>query len=195
MKPLERARSVALIGRAEFPLGRVALRRVPRISRPGKDGRLELGAGVRLFEGVAFFLDGDGATIAIGRDTYLNRRVEIMCRRRVTIGADCAVAWDVSIMDTNYHWLSDGSKEGPVEIGDRVWIGARATILPGVTIGTGAVIAAGAVVRHDVPENTLVAGVPARPIREVTWSRSAPHGSRFRREGAPRDWREPARRA
>jgi acetyltransferase-like isoleucine patch superfamily enzyme len=195
MNSLERARSLALLGRAEFPLGRVALRRVPRISRPARDTRLVLGAGVRLFENVRFFLDGDGATIEIGRDTYLNRRVEIMCRERVTIGEDCAIAWDVSIMDTNYHWLSGGSEEGPVEIGDRVWIGARATILPGVTIGQGAVVAAGAVVKHDVPAGTLVAGVPARPIREVSWSQTPPHRSRFRREPAPGRWRDATRGA
>lgn len=181
MTPFERARSLALLGRAEFPLGRIALVRVPRISRPAKNTRLVLGRGVRLFEDVAFFLDRDGATIEIGRDTYLNRRVEVMCRERVTIGEDCAIAWDVSIMDTNYHWLSDAPQDSPVEIGDRVWIGARATILPGVTIGDGAVVAAGAVVTHDVPSGTLVAGVPARRVREVTWSPSAPRASRFRR--------------
>jgi acetyltransferase-like isoleucine patch superfamily enzyme len=185
MDPLERARALALIGRAEFPLGRVAVRRLPRISRPAKDTRLVLGPGVRLFEDVAFFLDGDGATIEIGRDTYLNRRVEVMCKHRVTIGEDCAIAWDVSIMDTNYHWLSDAPPDAPVEIGDRVWIGARATVLPGVTIGDGAVVAAGAVVTHDVPARTLVAGVPARPVREVTWSPSAPRTARFRRQRRP----------
>jgi|1186.fasta_scaffold39976_2 acetyltransferase-like isoleucine patch superfamily enzyme len=181
MKWFERVRSLALFGRAEFPLGRVALRRVPRISRPSKHTRLVLGAGVRLFEDVAFFLDGDGATIEIGRDTYLNRRVEIMCKERVTIGEDCAVAWDVSIMDTNYHWLSGATPDAAVEIGDHVWIGARAMVLPGVTVGNGAVIAAGAVVNRDVPERTLVAGVPAEPIREVSWSPRHPGSSRFRR--------------
>jgi acetyltransferase-like isoleucine patch superfamily enzyme len=180
MKASERARSLALLGRAEFPVGRIALRRVPRISRPAKRTRLVLGAGVRLFEGVAFFLDGDGATVTVGRDTYLNRRVEIMCHERVTIGERCAIAWDVSIMDTNYHSMSGGSEPAPVAIGDDVWIGARATILPGVTIHDGAVIAAGAVVTRDVPKGTLVAGVPARPIRRVSWSRERPRRSRLR---------------
>jgi acetyltransferase-like isoleucine patch superfamily enzyme len=190
MKPLERVRSLALLGRAEFPVGRVALRRVPRISRPAKDTHLVLAAGVRLFENVAFFLDGNGATVRIGRDTYLNRRVEVMCQDHVTIGEHCAIAWDVSIMDTNYHWLSDApSGPRPVEIGDHVWVGARATILPGVTIGNGAVVAAGAVVNRDVPERTLVAGVPAHPIREVAWSPSPPRSSRFRRWVVARELR------
>jgi acetyltransferase-like isoleucine patch superfamily enzyme len=185
MRLLARVRSLALLGRAEFPVGRVRLRRVPRISRPAKNTRLVLGAGVLLFEGVAFFLDGDGATIEIGRDSYLNRRVEIVCKERVTIGADCAIAWDVLITDTNYHFLSDAKPDATVEIGDHVWIGARATILPGVTIGSGAVIAAGAVVTHDVPSGTLVAGVPARPVRQVSWSREPARRARFRRSQAP----------
>ncbi len=50
----------------------------------------------------------------------------------------------------------------PVRIGDKVWIGANVTILPGVSIGDGAIIAAGAVVNKNVPSNTIVAGVPAK---------------------------------
>ena len=55
----------------------------------------------------------------------------------------------------------------PIRIGKRVWIGANATVLPGVTIGDGAIVAAGAVVTKDVPENIVVAGVPAVPIRHL----------------------------
>ena len=56
----------------------------------------------------------------------------------------------------------------PIHIGKNVWIGANATILPGVTIGDGAIVAAGAVVAGDVPENTIVGGVPARVIRPLS---------------------------
>ena len=55
----------------------------------------------------------------------------------------------------------------PIHIGNRVWIGSGAVITKGVTIGNGAVIAAGAVVIHDVPENMVAGGVPAKVIRSV----------------------------
>lgn len=61
-------------------------------------------------------------------------------------------------------------KTAPIQIGNHVWIGARAIILKGVTIGDGVVVAAGAVVTKDVPPNTLVGGVPAKIIKEnISW--------------------------
>ena len=55
----------------------------------------------------------------------------------------------------------------PVLIGENAWLGANSTILPGVTVGRNAVVAAGAVVTKDVPANTVVAGVPAKIIKEI----------------------------
>ena len=63
-------------------------------------------------------------------------------------------------------------KELPVIIGNDVWIGDRVMILPGVHIGDGSIIAAGAVVTHDVPEYSIVAGVPAKVIKKRKWQRN-----------------------
>ena len=71
-------------------------------------------------------------------------------------------------MDRDYHSTGQGTEIlKPVAIGNNVWIGCKAIILKGVTIGEGAVVAAGSVVTKDVAPFTLVAGNPARVIREV----------------------------
>ncbi|WP_235941340.1 DapH/DapD/GlmU-related protein [Paenibacillus puerhi] len=56
----------------------------------------------------------------------------------------------------------------PVTIGENVWIGSSATILPGVTIGDNSIVAAGAVVYRNVPEDSVVAGVPAKVVKMLT---------------------------
>jgi acetyltransferase-like isoleucine patch superfamily enzyme len=144
---------------------------MPRIHRRTGGGSIELAASVRLFSGVQFFLRNPAASISIGAGTYLNRRTELHCDRRITIGAGCAIAWDVQIMDSDHHALDGDAEPAEVVIGDHVWIGNRVTILKGVTVGDGAVIAAGSVVISDVAPASLVGGVPARIIRPtVTWT-------------------------
>jgi acetyltransferase-like isoleucine patch superfamily enzyme len=154
--------------RAEGP---VSIDRWPRLSRRSGKGQVRLGARVRLFPQVGFYLESDEAVVTIGRMTFLNRRTEIMAKELVSIGDECAISWDVSISDTDYHQLGAGRPDtSPVLIGNHVWIGARATILKGVSIGDGAIVAAGSVVTKDVPPRSLVAGVPARIIRDdVSW--------------------------
>lgn len=106
---------------------------------------------------------------------YANAGAQIRCMEHICIGNHCAIGRNVMIMDFDAHEItySDGRKNrvtAPVVIGKHVWIGAGATILKGVTIGDHAVIGAGAVVTKDVPARTIVAGNPARVIREgISW--------------------------
>ena len=60
-----------------------------------------------------------------------------------------------------------GFTTAPILIGNNVWIGAKATVIKGVTIGDNVVVAANSVVTHDIPSNVVVAGVPARILREI----------------------------
>jgi acetyltransferase-like isoleucine patch superfamily enzyme len=144
--------------------------RFPRIRRRTRSGRLLLAPRVRLFPGVTFYLRGPDATITIGSRTYVNRRTEFHCDRRIVVGGGCAIAWDVQILDSDQHRLDGVDEPADVVIGDHVWIGNRATILKGVTIGDGAIVAAGSVVTDDVPARSAVAGVPARVVRtDVEW--------------------------
>lgn len=98
--------------------------------------------------------------------TFLNLGAEIMIGSRVGFGQQVMILTEThSIGGPEYR--SGARRYEPVTIGDGCWIGARATILPGVTIGPGAVVAAGAVVADDVPPNTIVGGVPAKPIAQL----------------------------
>lgn len=136
-----------------------------------KHARFIIGDNVILHRNTGFYLDSNEAVIEIGDHTFINRRSEIMCKKHVKIGRHCAISWDVSIMDTDYHQIEGTTSTKPTVIEDNVWIGNKAIILKGVTIGKGAIVAAGSVVTADVPAHTLVAGVPAKPIKEkVSWS-------------------------
>lgn len=85
----------------------------------------------------------------------------------VMMGEDCTIITrnhrfdrlDIPMMHQGFE------DERPVIIGDDVWIGDRVTILPGVKIGRGSIVATGAVVTHDVPEYSIVGGVPAKVIK------------------------------
>ena len=87
----------------------------------------------------------------------------------ITIGDDVTMSIRVTVMahDASTKKTLGYTKIGQVHIGDHVFIGANATILPGVTIGDYAVIGAGSIVAHDVPARTVVAGVPAKEICSV----------------------------
>jgi acetyltransferase-like isoleucine patch superfamily enzyme len=102
----------------------------------------------------------------IGDRSVINRGCCIDARTGLTIGADVSISPEVAILTTQ-HDVNDPefALEGRrVVIEDHVFIGMRATVLPGVTIGRGAVVAAGAVVTKDVAPLDIVAGVPARPV-------------------------------
>lgn len=109
----------------------------------------------------------DSAVLEIGNNTYLNGGC-IECSHHISIGNDCAIADGVRIMDNSWHAIEDASKD--VIIGNKVWLATNALIMPGVTIGEGAIVAAGAVVTKDVPARCMVAGLPAKVIKEnVDW--------------------------
>ena len=113
---------------------------------------------------------GSGGNITIGDNSGLG----INCRVRgpleigdnVMMGPDCVILTSTHNFErTDIPMIAQGGKMSKVTIGNDVWIGTRAIILPGVTIGNGVIIGAGAVVTKDVPDYAIVGGVPARVIR------------------------------
>jgi maltose O-acetyltransferase len=116
----------------------------------------------------------------IGARAWINRRCCLDLRGGLDIGEDVSISPDAMIL-TASHDLNDATYAltvARVVVGDHVWIGSRATIMPGVTIGHGAVVAAGAVVTRDVDPLTVVGGVPARRIGELD-----PSSTRYRLGG------------
>ena len=107
------------------------------------------------------------ALLEIGNNTYLNGG-NIECSHHIHLGDDCAIADGVRIMVNSWHAIEEGKKE--FFIGNKVWLATGAMILPGITIGDGAIVAAGAVVAKDVPARCMVAGVPAKVVKEnIDW--------------------------
>lgn len=103
---------------------------------------------------------------------FINENVQITVGDIVEIGAGATIGRDVVIRSYDGHTISVGDYRisEPIMIGKHVWIGQGATILKGVTIGDGAIVAAGAVVTKDVPAKSIVAGVPAKVIKEnINW--------------------------
>lgn len=108
----------------------------------------------------------------IGRDTLITGGLHADLGAPLRIGNGVRIGHDVSFLTINHAlgatWFRAGTSTfAEVVIEDGCWIASRATILPGVVVGRGCIVAAGAVVTRSVPPNTLVAGVPARVIREL----------------------------
>ena len=112
-----------------------------------------------------------GKNIHIGKNVFLNMGCKFQDQGGIFIGDGALIGHNVVLATLN-HAQSPSDRASmipaPIRIGKNVWIGANATVLPGVTIGDGAIVAAGAVVAKDVPENTIVGGVPARIIRTIS---------------------------
>lgn len=111
-----------------------------------------------------------GQNITVGKNVFINSGCCFQDQGGIEIGDNVLIGQQVVIDTINHDLRPDKRKNmlpASVKIGNNVWIGAHATILPGVTIGRGAVIAAGAVITKDVPENAVVGGVPAKVIKQI----------------------------
>lgn len=127
-----------------------------------------------------------GGEISIGEYCYIGEQSHIWSSAQISIGDRVLIAHNVNIFDSQTHPLNPTQRhqhyreiitsghpakidlgESPIRIGNDVWIGCLSIVLRGVTIGEGAIVGAGSVVSKDVPAFTIVAGNPARVIRQL----------------------------
>ena len=110
-----------------------------------------------------------GGSPTIGPRSYINHCCFFDAYERITIGADCAIAYRVTLSTATHEPRTGRDRAGktlgkPVSIGDGCWIGAGSHILPGVTLGDRVLVGAGSVVTRDFPSDSTIAGNPARAI-------------------------------
>jgi galactoside O-acetyltransferase len=148
----------------------------------GRAGRIEIGDDSIVNARILF--DSPRGVVRIGNRCYLGAST-VVCHTGVTLGDDVIMSWGVTIVDHDSHTLDWQGRQNDVanwalgqkdwskisirhvDIRNKVWIGFGVSILKGVTLGEGSVVAAASVVTRDVPPYTLVAGNPARVIREL----------------------------
>lgn len=111
-----------------------------------------------------------GRNLTLGKRVFINMGCRFQDTGGITIGDDTLIGHGCTFTTINH--AMDPERRGdmipaPIVVGRKVWFGAGVTVVPGVTIGDGAVIGAGSVVTKDVEPDTIVAGVPARPIRQT----------------------------
>jgi len=168
-------RLIASVGRSSRISGRIERRHAASKITIGKSCVV---AGILVAE-------TEGSNISIGDNVFVGGGTLIDCVDQVFIGNDVLISYQVLIMDSDNHSLQASMRIGDLRrwrnndydwsnvnrakivIGSKAWIGARAIITKGVSIGEGAVVAAGSVVNKNVPAYSIVAGNPARVIREL----------------------------
>lgn len=133
-------------------------------------GRIEIGPATKLLV---------SGHLRLGDNFWGSGRSLIACAHRIEFGADNLLSWDVTVIDHDFHAISD-TRTGevlnapkPISVGERVWVGARATILRGSVVGDGTVIASNSVLNRTYEgENQIIGGSPARVLRKnISWAR------------------------
>lgn len=162
------------------------------VVRPIDGGVIKLGRRVKLYSRrranpmqlnspCTLWLSTPGAIIQIGNDSAMSGTV-ICAAASVQIGQRVMIGANAKLTDTDFHPVSAHARRAhptrdavtkPVVIGDDVWIGMDAIILPGTQLGSGCVVSAGAVVSGIFPANTVLAGNPARAVKKLEVEKQA----------------------
>lgn len=147
----------------------------------GNNNNIIIGQGCKFGKGCRLLVFGNNMELNVGDNCSFSHDDEMLVQEdgmKIVIGSDCLFSHHINIRTSDAHPLYDietgdrCNKAKDVIIGDHVWVTARCIIQKGCNIGSGAVVATGSVVTKDVPANCVVAGMPARVVKEnVTWER------------------------
>ena len=127
----------------------------------------KIGSRSYVFMGAFFY---SSRNLTIGNNTVINQHCRLDPRGGLTIGDNVSISAEVILLTADHDPQSPhfAGRKGAISVGDHVFIGTRAMILPNVRIGRGAVVAAGAVVTKDIDDYAIVGGVPAKEISRRT---------------------------
>lgn len=135
------------------------------------DGDFIVGNGTRINvnDGASLYIGGKRNESASG----ITEKSLIMVRKKVHIGTDCIIAWNVFITDCDWHSIYGKDMQDDVIIGDHVWIACNVSILKGAKVGNNCIVGAHSVIsKESIPDGTLVAGNPIKIIaNNVRWDR------------------------
>ncbi len=139
----------------------------------GENSKINIGHSVSIGPGVNIIVK-DNAKLSIGNNTYFTSDMHIEVVNALSIGRDCAISWGVTIIDDDHHEILGTEKKerknSIVSIGNKVWIGCNVTVLKNTHIGNNCVIAAGSIVKGDFADNSLIAGNPAKIVKQnIDW--------------------------
>lgn len=121
---------------------------------------------------------GKEAKLTIGKNFIITGNSEIICQKEISFGNDCMLSWDILMMDTDFHRITNDNGETinlpkPIIVGNHVWIGCRNTVLKGVTIADNNVISANSTVTKSITEENCIIGGHGKSIdilkRGIGW--------------------------
>lgn len=146
----------------------------------GNNNSIIIGNNVSIHKNCNFYIFGNNSKIVIGDNCSMTHDCQIEVQEEnqyIILGKDCMLSNHILIRNNDSHFIYDigtDNRTNPpksVEIGEHVWLAAGVTVLKGVHIGSGSVIGMNSIVTHDISENCIAAGIPAKVVKEnVEWS-------------------------
>lgn len=144
----------------------------------GRNNIVEIGDGCSL-NGVSFWISGDNNRIIIGSKTTVGQRTEFAALEgtSIIVGEDCMFSHDIRVRTSDSHSIlnENGERINPASdicIGNHVWVGMKNNLLKGTSIADNCVVGAGSILGKAYPEGCLIAGIPAKVLKEkINWSR------------------------